>query len=117
MDQSKICKIRDIYRAISEFETAFAEQFGICLNEAMVLCALLERKTMTAGELAEALGVTQSNASKIIRMVEDKAFVDRVYGKEDRRQMLFSLTAEGQEKIETLKCSDMTLPEVLKNVV
>ena len=107
MNQSKICKIRDIYRAISEFETAFAEQFGICLNEAMVLCALLE----------EALGVTQSNVSKIIRMVEDKAFVNRVYGKEDRRQMLFSLTAEGQEKIETLKCSDMTLPEVLKNIV
>lgn len=117
VDQSKICKIRDIYRAISEFEQTFSNQFGICLNEAMVLCALLDRQTMTASELAEVLGVTQSNASKIIRMVEDKAFVDRVFGKEDRRQMLFSLTEAGKEKINVLKCSDIAMPELLNNLI
>ena len=37
-----ICKIRDIYKALSIFETAFEEVYGISLNEAMVLCALRE---------------------------------------------------------------------------
>ena len=37
-----ICKMRDIYKALSIFETAFEEVYGISLNEAMVLCALRE---------------------------------------------------------------------------
>lgn len=41
-----ICKMRDIYKALSVFETAFEEMYAISLNEAMVLvrCAKPEKR-------------------------------------------------------------------------
>ena len=49
-----ICKMRDIYKALSIFETAFEEVYGISLNEAMVLCALREAgKEITSTAIAE----------------------------------------------------------------
>ena len=48
-----ICKMRDIYKALSIFETAFEEVYGISLNEAMVLCALREAgKEITSTAIA-----------------------------------------------------------------
>lgn len=37
-----LCKIRDVYRAIAEFETQFIQQYNLSLNEGMLLCALLD---------------------------------------------------------------------------
>ena len=34
-----LCRIRDIYRAISEFEVQFMQEFDLSLNEGMLLCA------------------------------------------------------------------------------
>ena len=33
-----LCKIRDVYRAIAEFETQFMQQYNLSLNEGMLLC-------------------------------------------------------------------------------
>ena len=38
-----LCKIRDIYRAIAEFEAQFEQAYGLSLNEGMLLCTLLVR--------------------------------------------------------------------------
>lgn len=37
-----LCKIRDIYRAIAEFEGQFVQQYDLSLNEGMLLCTLLD---------------------------------------------------------------------------
>ena len=34
------CKIRDVYRAITEFEARFEKRYGLGLNEGSLLCAL-----------------------------------------------------------------------------
>ena len=31
----KLCKIRDLQRAVHQFESAFEKRYGICLNEGM----------------------------------------------------------------------------------
>ena len=36
-----LCRIRDIYRAIAEFEVKFMQEFDLSLNEGMLLCTLL----------------------------------------------------------------------------
>lgn len=117
MDKGKICKIRDIYRAISELDTVFARDFGVSINEAMVLCVLLDRQRLTAGEIAEQLGATMSNASKIMRSVETKGLARRALGKDDHRQMFFSLTPAGRTKIEAMKVCEMPLPSILEEVL
>lgn len=112
-----LCKIRDIYRAIAVFEAEFEKHYDLSLNEGMLLCTLSKAKTLSSGELADALGLSYSNASKVIRSVEEKAFVQRVLGKVDKRQMYFSLTDQGADILSRIKCGELNLPEILLEVV
>lgn len=112
-----LCKIRDVYRAIAEFESQFVQQYNLSLNEGMLLCGLLDKPRLTSGEIAEALGLTCSNTSKLIRSVEEKKLVARIVGKVDKRQMYFSLTTEGKERITKIINSNYELPAILQQVV
>ena len=113
----KLCKIRDIQRAVNRFEQDFERKYGICLNEGMVLCSLLKVDSLSAGELGELLGLSPSNASKVIRSVEVKGFIERILGDKDKRQMYFSLTERGKELILTLKCDEMEIPPLLDGLL
>ena len=57
----KLCKIRDLQRAVHQFESAFEKRYGICLNEGMTLCSLSKTGRLCPGELGELLGLTPSN--------------------------------------------------------
>lgn len=98
-----LCRIRDIYRAVAEFEVKFMQEFDLSLNEGMLLCTLLNTPKLTSSEIAEALGLSASNASKIIRSVEEKKLITRLVGKADKRQMHFALTPEGKNRITVIK--------------
>ena len=112
-----LCKIRDIYRAIAEFEVRFIQQYDLSLNEGMLLCTLLDRPKLTSSEIAEVLGLSASNTSKVIRSVEDKKLVTRLIGKEDKRQMHFTLTSEGRSRITAIKNAVFQLPDLLQKAV
>lgn len=108
-----LCQLRDIYRAITDFENQFSHVHGLSLNEGMLLCTLSGSGTLSSGEIAEMLGLTNSNASKVIRSVENKGLVERTLGNEDRRQMYFTLTNEGKKTISEIKTEDFEIPESL----
>ncbi|MCD8184838.1 MAG: MarR family transcriptional regulator [Bacteroides sp.] len=112
-----LCRIRDIYRAIAEFEAKFIQEYDLSLNEGMLLCTLLNTPKLTSTEIAEALGLSSSNTSKVIRSVEDKKLITRLVGKEDKRQMRFSLTTEGKNRITAIKGSIPEMPALLQQVV
>ena len=114
MDSSNICRIRDTYRAIIAFEAYVEEHYDLNLNEAMLLFALSERTQMTAGEVAEALGLTHSNTSKVIASAERQRLIKRRMDKDDKRRMFFTLTPGGEERLATLKSDTMELPELLR---
>lgn len=111
------CKIRDIYRAITEFEARFEKRYGLGLNEGSLLCALRDVPRHSSGEIARQLGITQSNASKVIRSAEKKGLIQRSLGNDDKRQMYFSLSAEGRDCLGRLQCCDIEIPEVLKRIM
>ena len=92
-----LCKIRDLYRAIAEFETRFEKVHHLCLNEGMLLCCLSKKK--------------------VIRSVEDKGYVERNLGDSDKRQMYFSLTAEGKKILKEMECCNIEIPELLRSVL
>lgn len=112
-----LCRIRDLQRAIIRFENGFVQRFGLSLNEGMLLCTLLERPQLTSGELSEALGLTPSNTSKVIRPVEDRGLITRLVGETDKRRMLFALTPEGRRLITKIKESTHELPEELRRAL
>lgn len=117
MEIKNLCTLREIYRAIRNFEISFQEKYDLCLNEGLLLCNLRSRK-LTSTEIAESLDVTPSNASKLIRSVEEKGFIKRSMGKDDRRQMYFSLSASGKEKLKNIacECDDIEPDEILKSI-
>ena len=62
-----LCRIRDIYRAIAEFETQFIHSYNLSLNEGMLLCTLLDHPKLTSSEIAEALGLSLIHISEPTR--------------------------------------------------
>lgn len=110
-----LCRVRDAYRLINDFEATLQKDFGVGLNEGMLLCSLATLGECTSGRIAELLGLTLSNSSKVITSAENKGLVKRIPGKEDKRQMFFKLTPQGKKCIETIKCNaDQTLELIEK---
>ena len=79
-----LCKIRDMYRAIAEFEARFEKVYQLGLNEGMVLCCLSRMEKLSSGEIAEQLNISinsvrtlKQNAYKKLRGL----LKDYFYGK------------------------------------
>lgn len=111
-----LCSLRDIYRAIREFELEFSEKYDLGLNEGMLLCTLCS-EVYSSSEIATNLGLTNSNASKVIRSVEEKGLIERRLGKEDKRQMYFVLSSTGKNKLKEIKEADSEIREVLMEII
>ena len=110
----KLCRIRDLQRAVNQFEAAFEKRYGICLNEGMALCSLSNAERMCPGRLGELLGLTPSNTSKVLRSAESKGLVLRELCCKDRRQMHYSLTTKGRELLASVSCREIEIPEILR---
>lgn len=108
-----LCKIRDLYRAIIMFENEFQTQLDISLNEGMALCTLKSAECLSSGQLAEQMGLSYSNTSKVIKTLEKKKLIARCIGHKDKRQMLFSITEEGQNMLFKIKQSKIQMPKLL----
>ncbi len=114
--KTTLCAIRDMYRSICEFEVKFQQAYNLSLNEGMLLCSL-DTEKLTAGKLAELLGLSLSNTSKIIKSAEQKKFIKRTMGDSDKRQFFFTLTIEGKKRLDTMKNERMDIPEKLRTLV
>lgn len=112
----QLCKIRELYRAISEFESLFIEVHDLTLNEGMLLCCLDRFGKSSAREIANKLNISASNTSKIIKNVEDKELISRLLCKEDKRQMYFELTRKGKIKVDKINKNTIQEPSPLKEI-
>lgn len=113
----KLCKVRDLQRAVAQFEVQFEKLYGIGLNEGMLLCSLATSGRLSSGEIGELLGLTPSNTSKVIKSAENKGLIERVMGIKDKRQMYFSLSATGNVLLKKIKCSEIELPDLLNGLL
>ncbi len=109
-----LCRIRDLQQHIALFEKELESRFGISLNEGMVLCSISSAGSLTCGAIAQMLAITPSNCSKVISKVESKGLISRTLGKEDKREMIFELTPDGEALLGCIKSSDLTMSDMLK---
>lgn len=112
-----LCRIRNIQRAVLGFELQLEKRYGICLNEGMALCSLHKAGSLSSGEIGELLGLTSSNASKVIRSIENKGLIERILGMKDKRQMYFSLTSQGKELILSVRCEEIEFSPLLSKLL
>lgn len=110
-----ICAMRDLFKAMSDFETAFEKVYKISLNEAMILCTLKEATDkMTATNLSKRTDLSPSHTSKMLRILEEKKLIVRTLGSVDRRQMHFHLSPAGSQRVSELALNKVDIPELLK---
>jgi len=117
-DQTRepLCVVRDIYRMVNDFEGTLQTDCGVGLNEGMLLCSLSKMGRCTSGQIADMLGLTFSNASKVIASAEKKGLVERIVGKEDRRRMFFTLTSKGEKCVGTINCNPESLAGLVRKI-
>ena len=108
-----ICVMRDLFKALAELESNLAQDYGISLNEAMVLCCIGDDR-LTATSISNNVGLLPPHTSKTIRSIEKKGLVKRSLGTQDKRQMYFKLTPAGTEVISRLSENGVDIPELLK---
>lgn len=111
-----LCRIRDILRAIHDFETDFQKRHGVGLNEGMVLCGISEYGSSSSGEIAERLGLTCSNASKVIASAEKKGLIERGIGETDKRRMYFSLSKAGEDCLSRIQADPDTALAMIEKI-
>ena len=78
----------------------------------MLLCCLKDGDPKSAGTISEYIGLSNSRVSKVITSVETKGYIQRNISPSDRRQMLFSLTADGASKIHQMLGQPMGFDEL-----
>lgn len=115
-----ICKLKEIYKVLYTFEKGFAENNGITINEAMVLCCMKDGEPKAASQLCEFVGLSNSRVSRVINTMESKGFISREMGLKDKRQMIFTLTNLGLEKIKDMQSQNTafsSLEAEIKNLI
>lgn len=108
-----ICRLKDIYKVLYAYEKQFAEKTGITINEGALLCCLKDGKPKSANELCDFIGLSGSRVSRIIHTMEEKSFILREIGISDKRQMIFTLTDTGRNKIKEMKKHNIDIESLL----
>lgn len=98
--------------AVRSFNRFYTRQIGVLdegllaspftLTQARVLFELGTRKTITASEIGELLGLDAGYLSRMVQGFMAQGLVARKPSKEDGRQWMLSLTAEGRKAFRTL---------------
>ncbi|WP_029903222.1 MarR family winged helix-turn-helix transcriptional regulator [Prevotella sp. 10(H)] len=109
----QICKLKDMYKALYNFEKEFSEKNGITINEGMLLCCLKNGERKSANELCEFVGLSNSRVSRVINTVEEKGYISREMGSNDKRQMIFTLTESGKKKTEEMQIEKIDFSQLI----
>ena len=113
MDNSCICQIRNIYKAIIRFENELDKQFGLNINEGMLLCLLQDAEPMLAKDIADKMNLTKSNTSKVIASLEKRQYIERQGSDQDYRYRYFRITEEGVRILDQIHSDKVCIPEDL----
>ncbi len=92
-----LCKIKDVFKKIHQFEQKLNNDINVTINEAMVLCCLYET-IKCSGDIAVDTGISTSRTSRVLLALEHKGYVTRSFHGTDKRKMMFELSASGVEK-------------------
>ena len=97
-----VSAVRAFQRASDDVDQAACEAMGVGRNDGKALDVLQEREPMTAGALAEELGLTTGAITTLLDRLEKVGYVRRVRDTADRRRVLVELTPRARERIWSL---------------
>jgi DNA-binding MarR family transcriptional regulator len=104
-DYERLAEFRYVLRHFLIFSENAALTAGLSAQQHQTLLAIKAvagKRPVTAGMLAERLGIRHHSAVGLIDRLEEKALVKRQRNTEDRRQVLILLTAKAERLLEQL---------------
>jgi MarR family 2-MHQ and catechol resistance regulon transcriptional repressor len=105
------------YRSMAAFVERSVAALDIGLSDFMILEALLHKGPLTMSELCEAALITNASMTAAIDRLEERAFLERVPDKQDRRVRRVQLTAQGMVLIKRLYVRhERDLDEVMSDI-
>ncbi|TCN70064.1 MarR family winged helix-turn-helix transcriptional regulator [Acetobacteroides hydrogenigenes] len=113
---NSICKLKDIYKALHEFEASFLKQYGITVNEGIILC-MLGDGPLKVGDICADCSLSNSRLSKVLGSLEKKGYVQRTIDPNDRRVVMVELTPIGIEKRSTMSEEQVCIPDALSKLL
>jgi DNA-binding MarR family transcriptional regulator len=111
-----ICAVKEIYKMLYQFEKEFLDTNKISINDAMVLCCLKNGEEKSAGEICDFVGLSNSRVSKVLCAVEDMGYIARRLGSTDHRQMFFSLTESGRQKVDEMMKKSFNISGLMERI-
>lgn len=87
-----------VYTAL--YHGALAEQLGLNVTDLNALDLILELESVTAGQLAELMGVSSGGITTVIDRLERAGFVEREKNPNDRRMVMIHPVSERCDEIE-----------------
>jgi DNA-binding MarR family transcriptional regulator len=88
--------IRRVIRAVDLHSRMLLQAQDITSPQLVCLLTLVRQGPMTLKSLSQAVDLSSSTTVGIVDRLEDKGWVTRTRGQVDRRQVLLSVTVEGQ---------------------
>jgi DNA-binding MarR family transcriptional regulator len=101
-------------RAIYQLERTKVVRFGLTYEEIYLLQYLRRRSPSRMGDLATEMKKPVSTATRLMDRLEKKGLVDRRKDKEDRRNVLVSLSANGKKRVQAVE--DHTFETISANL-
>ncbi|MDO4790380.1 MAG: winged helix DNA-binding protein [Porphyromonas sp.] len=108
-----ICLMRELMISIRDLEQQLIESAHCDLNQAMSLC-VIAGESVSASEVSSRIGLLPAHTSKLLSAVEDRGWIERRLGREDKRKIFFTLTRKGEQKLAEIKSLNLTIPELLQ---
>ena len=106
-----LCELKEVFKTIFVFDNMLQQEFDLSLNECLLVCALAKEKR-SSGEISRELGLSPSRVSRILGKLEKKKLIGRSIAQDDKRKMIFSLTREGEKKVDQLHSSPLQVPVI-----
>lgn len=103
-----LCKIKDVFKKIHQFEQKLNTEINVTINEAMVLCSLSDTKKCS-GDISTDTGISTSRTSRVLVSLEQKGYITRSFDSIDKRKMMFELSKEGLSKQQLINTIEIDL--------
>lgn len=104
-----LSKIRDFYAEVNRFGEEFEREYHLSLTEGILLSTLKQDKKLSLVDLSKKICLTCSNSARILKSLADRNLVERTIDKKEKNPIFFSLTKEGEEKIDSVKLVNIPL--------
>lgn len=92
--------LRRIFKAIQQYSEAVLKEFGVTGPQLWALRTIYDEGRLSMGDLSQRMYLHMSTVSGVVDRLEEKGYVERTRGDEDRRVVKISLTKAGKKLVQ-----------------